>query len=70
MMIRTQLRAGSPLNHNEALRVRSTVKVGAVRRMLGMRKQVKTSADSHDRLKLMVVRTGLLAGRAAVRGRI
>jgi hypothetical protein len=38
--------------------------------MLGMRKEVKICAGKGERLNLMVVRAGLIAGRAAVRGRI
>jgi hypothetical protein len=71
LKVRTALKAGGrDLQHNDALRVRSTVKAGAVRRMIGLRRQMKTSANRNDRLTLLVVRTGLLAGRAAVRGRI
>jgi hypothetical protein len=71
LKVRTALKTGAwTTNHNNALRVRSAVKAGAVRRMIGLRKQMKTSANRNDRLTLLVVRTGLLAGRAAVRGRI
>ncbi len=59
MTIRTQLKAGKRMQHNEALEVRSTLKAGALRRKI-------RSGSQEDRLRLLVVRAGLKAGRAKV----
>ena len=86
MTIRTHLKAGGRklMNHNEALRVRSTVNAGrlgiifnhnesleraADRPAIGMRRQLLTTSRKEDRLELLVVRAGLRAGRARGRGR-
>jgi len=76
MTIRTQLKAGSRYtgNHNESLRVRSTVKAGGVsvnhNETLAVRSSLKagkprrkTATPTNDRLNLMFVRAGLRAGR-------
>jgi len=75
MKTRTQLKAGSRYtgNHNEALRVRSTVKAGgvsvnhnetlAVRSSLKAGKPRRKTTTPNDRLNLMFVRAGLRAGR-------
>jgi hypothetical protein len=82
MKIRTQLKAGAVYNHNEALRVRSTVKAGGLplnhsetlvrasdRPMVSMRRQPLTTSRKEDRLELLVVRAGLRAGKRAARAR-
>ena len=76
MKIRTQLKAGGTPRpqHNETLRVRSTVKAGGVsvnhNETLAVRSSLKagkprrkTATPSNDRLNLMFVRAGLRAGR-------
>lgn len=79
MTIRTQLKAGGRKlgNHNEALRVRSTMKAGrlatnhneplraAERQAVSMRRELVTTTRKEDRLELLVVRAGLRAGRRA-----
>lgn len=77
MTIRTQLKAGGMPNHNEALRVRSTIKAGGVEaqhnetlqraadRQVSMRRELATTTRKEDRLELLVVRAGLRAGRRA-----
>ena len=82
MTTRTQLKAGKlATNHNDSLRVRSTVRAGGVegqhnerlerasdRPAVSMRRELLTTSRKEDRLELLVVRAGLRAGRRA-RGR-
>jgi hypothetical protein len=64
MTIRTQVKAGGvSINHNDALRVKSTLKAGAIRRRL------ETTAPRDERLALLVVRAGLKAGARRKRAR-
>jgi hypothetical protein len=78
MTIRTSLKAGKFVgsNHNEALRVRTTIKAGGVeaqhneklaraseRSAVSMRRELVTTSRKDDRLELLVVRAGLRAGR-------
>jgi hypothetical protein len=82
MTARTQLKAGKiAINHNDSLRVRSTIRAGGVeaqhnerlerasdRPAVSMRRQPLTVSRKDDRLELLVVRAGLRAGRRS-RGR-
>jgi hypothetical protein len=80
MKIRTQLKAGKRMNHNETMRVRTAVAAGKIATnhneplqvrtgLKGgkLRKQIVTTSPKEDRLTLLVVRAGLRAGR--LRGR-
>ena len=82
MTIRTQLKAGKgpQHQHNESLRVRSTIKAGGVepqhneklqratdRPAVSMRRELLTTSRKEDRLELLVVRAGLRAGRGRLR---
>jgi len=83
MKIRTELKAGGWTNHNEVLRVRSTIKAGGVdgqhnekleraseRSAVSMRRELLTTSRKEDRLELLVVRAGLRAGKRLGRARI
>ena len=86
MTIRTQLKAGGVnMQHNEALQVRSTLKAGGIianhNEHLAVRSTVKAGAlrrkirtgSREDRLRLLVVRASLKAGKGrhpAIRERI
>ena len=93
MRIRTQVRAGwgtgdgeggggrLASNHNEALKIRSTVKAGGSQLnhsetlrtgsapAIAMLRQPRTTSRKEDRLELLVIRAGLRAGRRESRSR-
>lgn len=64
LQVRSSLKAGGVDlgNHSEPLQVRSTLKAGALRR------KIRTGSQE-DRLRLLVVRAGLKAGKAQRRQR-
>jgi hypothetical protein len=64
LQVRSTLKAGAALisNHSESLQIRSTLKAGALRR------KIRTGSQE-DRLRLLVVRAGLKAGKMRLAGR-